>query len=118
MDYINRLDNFDGQVVGVGVGAKLYVEAIAMVKKFDLNVQIVNVLLDNIQNIDWVVEFAAWVEEDEVWSSVGKAQLKKGLLMMQLNHLSKVMMVLNSMKSSIKLLMLRHMKILSSACLW
>jgi clathrin heavy chain len=52
MDYINRLDNFDGQVVGVGVGAKLYVEAIAMVKKFDLNVQIVNVLLDNIQNID------------------------------------------------------------------
>jgi hypothetical protein len=28
-----------------------------MVKKFDLNVQAMNVLLDNIHNIDWVLEF-------------------------------------------------------------
>ncbi len=69
MDYINRLDNFDGQVIGgIGVGVKLYVKAITMVKKFDLNVQVVNFLLDNIHNIDQVVEFVARVEEDEVWS--------------------------------------------------
>jgi hypothetical protein len=30
-----------------------------MVKKFDLNLQAMNVLLDNIHNIDWVVEFVA-----------------------------------------------------------
>jgi clathrin heavy chain len=50
MDDINKLDNFDGLVVGgIDVGAKLYEEALAMVKKFDVNVQAMNVLLDNIQ---------------------------------------------------------------------
>ncbi len=39
VDYMNMLDNFDGIVVGgIDVGAKLYEEAIAMAKKFDLNV--------------------------------------------------------------------------------
>jgi len=61
MDYINKLDNFDGPIVGgidvpivggIDVGAKLYEEALAVVKKFDLNVQAMNVLLDNIHSID------------------------------------------------------------------
>jgi clathrin heavy chain len=60
VDYINRLDNFDGPIVGgIDVGVKLYEETIAMVKKFDFNVQAVNVLLDNIHSIDRVVEFVA-----------------------------------------------------------
>ncbi|CAM6046417.1 unnamed protein product [Sphagnum compactum] len=81
MDYINRLDNFDGPAVGeIAVGAELYEEAFAIFKKFNLNVQAVNVLLDNIHSIDRAVEFAARVEEDEVWSQVGKAQLREGLV--------------------------------------
>jgi hypothetical protein len=60
-------------------------------------------------NIDWAIEFATRVEEDEVWNYIGKAQLKKGLSVMQLSHLSRLMMLLNSMKSSIKLLMSQHM---------
>ncbi|CAD5174389.1 unnamed protein product [Musa acuminata subsp. malaccensis] len=81
MDYINRLDNFDGPAVGeVAVEAQLYEEAFAIFKKFNLNVQAVNVLLDNIQSIERAVEFAFRVEEDAVWSQVAKAQLRAGLV--------------------------------------
>uniref|UniRef100_A0A803NBW5 Clathrin heavy chain n=1 Tax=Chenopodium quinoa TaxID=63459 RepID=A0A803NBW5_CHEQI len=58
MDYVNRLDNFDGPAVG----------------------EAVNVLLDNIESIDRAVEFAFRVEEDAVWSQVAKAQLRAGLV--------------------------------------
>ncbi|XP_078181604.1 clathrin heavy chain 1 isoform X1 [Carex rostrata] len=81
MDYINRLDNFDGPAVGeVAVEAQLYEEAFAIFKKFNLNVQAVNVLLDNIRSIERAVEFAFRVEEESVWSQVAKAQLREGLV--------------------------------------
>lgn len=81
MDYINRLDNFDGPAVGeVAVEAQLYEEAFSIFKKFNLNVQAVNVLLDNIRSIDRAVEFAFRVEEDAVWSQVARAQLREGLV--------------------------------------
>ncbi|KAL1533146.1 Clathrin heavy chain, variant 2 [Salvia divinorum] len=81
MDYVNRLDNFDGPSVGeVAVDAQLYEEAYAIFKKFNLNVQAVNVLLDNIRDINRAVEFAYRVEEDAVWSQVAKAQLRDGLV--------------------------------------
>ncbi|XP_020680390.1 clathrin heavy chain 1 [Dendrobium catenatum] len=81
MDYINRLDNFDGPAVGeVAVEGQLYEEAFAIFKKFNLNVQAVNVLLDNIRSIERAVEFAFRVEEDAVWSQVAKAQLREGLV--------------------------------------
>ncbi|RZC78063.1 hypothetical protein C5167_002277 [Papaver somniferum] len=81
MDYINRLDNFDGPAVGeVAVEAQLFEEAFAIFKKFNLNVQAVNVLLDNIQSIERAEEFAFRVEEDAVWSQVAKAQLREGLV--------------------------------------
>ncbi|KAF4350817.1 hypothetical protein G4B88_002146 [Cannabis sativa] len=81
MDYINRLDNFDGPAVGeVAVEAQLFEEAFAIFKKFNLNVQAVNVLLDNIRSIERAVEFAFRVEEDAVWSQVAKAQLREGLV--------------------------------------
>ncbi|XP_043714942.1 clathrin heavy chain 1-like [Telopea speciosissima] len=81
MDYINRLDNFDGPAVGeVAVEAQLYEEAFAIFKKFNLNVQAVNVLLDNIQSMERAVEFAFRVEEDAVGSQVAKAQLREGLV--------------------------------------
>ncbi|AQK38522.1 Putative clathrin heavy chain family protein [Zea mays] len=81
MDYVNRLDNFDGPAVGeVAVEAQLYEEAFAIFKKFNLNVQAVDVLLDNIRSIDRAEEFAFRVEEDAVWSQVAKAQLREGLV--------------------------------------
>ncbi|CAN6483932.1 unnamed protein product [Victoria cruziana] len=81
MDYVNRLDNFDGPAVGeIAVEAELFEEAFAIFKKFNLNVQAVVVLLDNIQSIDRAVEFAFRVDEDAVWSQVAKAQLREGLV--------------------------------------
>ncbi|KFK34843.1 hypothetical protein AALP_AA5G200400 [Arabis alpina] len=81
MDYVNRLDNFDGPAVGeVAVEAELYEEGFSIFKKFNLNVQAVNVLLDNIRSIERAVEFAFRVEEDTVWSQVAKAQLREGLV--------------------------------------
>ncbi|KAJ8438732.1 hypothetical protein Cgig2_013778 [Carnegiea gigantea] len=81
IDYVNRLDNFDGPAIGeVAVEAQLYEEAFTIFKKFNLNVQAVNVLLDNIQSIDRAVELAFRVEEDAVWSQVAKAQLRAGLV--------------------------------------
>ncbi|KAH8519947.1 hypothetical protein H0E87_001406 [Populus deltoides] len=81
MDYINRLDNFDGPAIGeVAVEAQLYEEAFAIFKKFNLNFSAVNVLLDNIRSIDRAVEFAFRVEEEAVWSQVAKAQLREGLV--------------------------------------
>ncbi|KAG9457845.1 hypothetical protein H6P81_002353 [Aristolochia fimbriata] len=69
MDYINQLDNFDGSAVGdMPVEAALNEEAFAIFKKFNLNVQAVNVLLDNLRSIERAVEFAFWVEEYAVWS--------------------------------------------------
>nr|AQQ11752.1 clathrin heavy chain 2 [Chara australis] len=79
MDYINRLDNFDGPAVGeIAVAAELYEEAFAIYKKFSHNVLAVNVLLDNIGSIERAVDFATRVEESEVWTQVGKAQLREG----------------------------------------
>jgi len=81
MGYINRLDNFDGSAVGkAAVEARLYEEAFAIFKKFNLNVKAVNVLLDNLKTIDRAMEFAFCVEEDSLWSQVAKAKLRKGLV--------------------------------------
>ncbi|EFJ17279.1 hypothetical protein SELMODRAFT_115182 [Selaginella moellendorffii] len=79
MDYVNRLDNFDGPAVGeIAVGAELYEEAFTVFKKFSLHTQAVNVLLENLQSIGRGVDFANRVEEADVWRQVAKAQLKIG----------------------------------------
>ena len=79
MDYINRLDNFDGPAFGLLTQeARLYEEAFAIYKKFSLNVEAVNVLLDKIRSIDRAVEFAYRVKEVAVWNQVRKAQQAAG----------------------------------------
>ncbi|GFY82280.1 clathrin, heavy chain [Actinidia rufa] len=92
MNYINRLDNFDGPAVGdVVVEAQLYneafaifnefnlnEEAFAIFKKFDLNVQVVMSC--------WIISEASMgllnlhsvFEEDAVWTQVAKVQLREG----------------------------------------
>ena len=51
LDYINRLDNFDGPdiaLLALSDEYKLFEEAFAIYKKFDLHVEAVNVLIDNL----------------------------------------------------------------------
>ena len=81
MDYINRLDNFDGPAVGdIAVNAELYEEAFAIFKKFNNHVQAIKVLLDNLNSIERALEFANKVDDAGVWSALGKAQLAAGLV--------------------------------------
>jgi len=82
MDYINRLESFDGPAVGdIAVGSELYEEAFIIFKKFDQHVPAVKVLLDNIageEGASRALEYANKVEKEEVWSVLGGAQLAKG----------------------------------------
>ena len=76
MDYVNRLDAFNGPEVGeIAVGNELYEEAFAIFKKFDLHVDAMKVLLDSIESIDRGSEYAAKVDLPDVWSQLAKAQL-------------------------------------------
>ena len=79
MDYINRLDNFDGPAVGdIAIGSELYEEAFAIFKKFNQHLPAARVLLENIGSVERAKEYAAKVELPEVWSLLAKAQLQAG----------------------------------------
>eukprot|EP00211_Chloroparvula_japonica_P000498 CAMPEP_0119134882 /NCGR_PEP_ID=MMETSP1310-20130426/18147_1 /TAXON_ID=464262 /ORGANISM="Genus nov. species nov., Strain RCC2339" /LENGTH=1640 /DNA_ID=CAMNT_0007125725 /DNA_START=25 /DNA_END=4944 /DNA_ORIENTATION=+ len=81
MDYITRLDSFDGPAVGeIAVGSELFEEAFAIYKKFDLHVPAVKVLLDNLDSLERAHEYASKVEENDVWSALATSQLDHGLV--------------------------------------
>jgi hypothetical protein len=59
MDYVNRLDNFDGPAVGdIAVGNELYEEAFAIFKKFDHHEPAIKVLLENLNAMERAIEYA------------------------------------------------------------
>lgn len=79
MDYINRLDHFDGPAVGdIAIGSELYEEAFAIFKKFNQHLPAVKVLVENIQSLARAQEYATKVDLPEVWSLVAKAYLQQG----------------------------------------
>lgn len=81
MDYINRLDNFDGpQIAKIAVGEQyqLYEEAFTIYRKFQLNVDAVDVLIDNLEDLERAHEFAERCDEADVWSRLAAAQLHSG----------------------------------------
>jgi clathrin heavy chain len=79
MDYINRLDAFNGPEVGeIAVGNELYEEAFAIFKKFDLHLDAMKVLLECLESIERGLEYAQRVDTPEVWSQLAKAQLAAG----------------------------------------
>lgn len=79
MDYVQRLDKFDGPAVAdVALDKELYEEALAIYKKFNDYTKAVRVLIDNIGSLERAVELATKVEEQEVWGVVAKAQLDAG----------------------------------------
>lgn len=79
MDYITRLDHFDGPAVGdIAIGSELYEEAFAIFKKFNQHLQAVKVLVENVQSLPRAQEYATKVDLPEVWSLVAKANLQQG----------------------------------------
>lgn len=78
MDYINRLDNFDGPEIAdyaLSDEFKMYEEALAIYKKFDLNTEAIDVLLNRINNVARAHEFAEKVNLPEVWSRMALSYL-------------------------------------------
>ena len=61
-DYIHRLDNFDGPAVGeIAAGYEMFEEAFEIYKKFNLKVQAIKVLLDNMDDFNRAKEYATKV---------------------------------------------------------
>eukprot|EP00933_Yihiella_yeosuensis_P029628 TRINITY_DN23254_c0_g4_i1.p1 TRINITY_DN23254_c0_g4~~TRINITY_DN23254_c0_g4_i1.p1 ORF type:complete len:1717 (+),score=465.38 TRINITY_DN23254_c0_g4_i1:179-5329(+) len=81
MDYINRLDNYDGpEIAKIALGEPycLFEEAFLIYKKCELNSEAMEVLLSSIESIDRAQEFAARCNESPVWYKLGRAQLEHG----------------------------------------
>jgi len=94
MDYINRLDNFDGPEIARICSSseyELYEESVMIYNKFSkraesseekikLYVDAVTVLVENLHALDRAKEFAERVNESDVWSKLASAQLADGLV--------------------------------------
>ena len=79
MDYVNRLDSFNGPEVGeIAAGNELYEEAFAIFKKFNLHADAMKILLESLEDLDRGIEYARKIDEPEVWVQLGKAQLRIG----------------------------------------
>jgi len=81
MDYINRLDNYDGpEIAKIALGDPygLYEEAFLIYKKCGQNAEAMDVLLENINSLERGQEFAARINDKTVWYKLGKAQLENG----------------------------------------
>merc|ERR1711998_830024 len=81
MDYINRLDNYDGpEIAKIALGDpyRLYEEAFLIYKKCDLNSEAMDTLLTNIESMERAQEFAARCNDSVVWYKLGRAQLENG----------------------------------------
>lgn len=76
MDYINRLNNYDGQdIAQIAIDNGLYEEAFEVYKKSNAHTDAINVLIEHIVSIDRAYAYADRVDLAEVWSRLGKAQL-------------------------------------------
>ena len=78
MDYINRLDNYDGaKIANIARGDeyKLYEEAFTIYQKIGEHVEAVNVLIFYIDSMQRAAEFAEKVNKPEVWIILGKSYL-------------------------------------------
>jgi len=81
MDYINRLDNYDGpEIAKIALGEpyRLYEEAFLIYKKCNLNAEAMDTLLTNLDSLERAQEFAARCNEPVVWYKLGRAQLEGG----------------------------------------
>ncbi|EGC39262.1 hypothetical protein DICPUDRAFT_45258 [Dictyostelium purpureum] len=81
MDYINRLENFDGsKLAPIAIESGLFEEAFFMYKKFQFNVEAIEVLLNNINSIERAHDFAERCNQTEVYSKLAVAQLRADMV--------------------------------------
>ncbi|KAJ8312752.1 hypothetical protein KUTeg_010125 [Tegillarca granosa] len=81
MEYINRLDNYDApDIANIAISDKLYEEAFAIFKKYEVNTSAIQVLIEHVNNLDRAYEFAERCNDPAVWSLLGKAQLNNDMV--------------------------------------
>ena len=94
MEYINRLDNFDGpEIAKIAISDEygMYEEGFVIYTKFakaaskpdeatELNVLAMGVLVGDLKAMERAAEFAERADDKAVWSRLAKAQLAEGLL--------------------------------------
>jgi len=74
MDYIKRLDNYDGPAIAtIAIEYGLYEEALEIYRKHNLFTEAMNLLLNNIGDINRAAEFAEKINKADVWSLLGHA---------------------------------------------
>lgn len=90
MEYVRRLDNYDGEdVAQVAVGEELFEEAFAIHQKFEQHALAIGVLLDHMKDFNRAEEYALKVDSSEVWSTLGVKQLEGGKMAAGVNSLIK-----------------------------
>lgn len=81
MEYVRRLDNYDGPAVAPScISAGLFEEAYTVYYKFEKFDDALDVLLEHIKDFDRAQEFAIRMERPEVWLRLGIALLENGLV--------------------------------------
>ncbi|KAJ3372990.1 hypothetical protein HDU91_001672 [Kappamyces sp. JEL0680] len=77
MDYVKRLDNFDApDIANIAIGSELFEEAFAIYNKCEQHSDAITVLLVHIKDMPRALEFAERVNDSDVWSKLGNAQLE------------------------------------------
>ena len=112
MDYINRLDNYNGnQLASICQEDQyaLYEQALCIYKKFKEHVSAIKVMLYKLNNLEGDMrsaqEYAEKINVPEVWTELGSAQLDKSMLKDSMNSFiraknpSMYMMVINLAKN-------------------
>lgn len=81
MEYVKRLDNYDGPdiaKIAISDQYQLYEEAVFIYKKFKKGQECIQVLLEQMEDFDRAQEFAEYWDKADVWSILAKAHLDKG----------------------------------------
>jgi clathrin heavy chain len=77
MDYINRLDKYDAPDIAlIAISADLYEEAFTIYNKFSLHQECIDVIITQMTDLDRAYEYAERIDNPEVWSRLGRAQMQ------------------------------------------
>jgi len=80
MDYVKRLNNYDGPdiaKIAISDQYQLYEEAFFIYKKFKRGAEAISVLIEHIDSLDRATEFANYWDQSETYSLLAKAQLDR-----------------------------------------
>ncbi|OLL25481.1 putative clathrin heavy chain [Neolecta irregularis DAH-3] len=76
MEYVRKLNGYGvDDIAEHAIEHGLAEEAFEIYKKYEMNVEATNVLVEHIVSLDRAAEFAERIDTPEVWTRLGKAQL-------------------------------------------